>query len=52
MIEDRLPSAELIQKAGDDDFLRHVAEAVVQLLTGADVEGQVVEPVAGRHHDA
>ena len=28
MTEDRLPLAELLAKAGDDDFLRSVAEAV------------------------
>ncbi len=28
MTEDRLPLAELLQKAGDGDFLRSVAEAV------------------------
>jgi putative transposase len=41
MTEDRLPLAELMQKAGDDDFLRNVAEAVVQLLMEADVEGLI-----------
>jgi transposase-like protein len=46
MTDDRLPLAELLQKAGDGDFLRAVAEAVVQLLMEADVEGLVG---AGRH---
>ena len=32
MTEQRLPLAELLAKAGDGDFLRSVAEAVVQLL--------------------
>jgi hypothetical protein len=32
MTEDRLPLAELLAKAGDGDFLRSVAEAVVQLV--------------------
>jgi putative transposase len=41
MTEDRLPLAELLQKAGEGDFLRAVAEAVVQLLMEADVEGLV-----------
>ena len=41
MTEDRLPLAELLAKAGDGDFLRSVAEAVVQLLMEADVEGLV-----------
>ena len=46
MTEDRLPLAELMQKAGDGDFLRSVAEAVLQLLMEADVEGVIG---AGRH---
>ena len=46
MTEDRLPLAELLAKAGDGDFLRNVAEAVVQLLMAADVEGLIG---AGRH---
>jgi putative transposase len=46
MTEDRLPLTELLQKAGEGDFLRAVAEAVLQLLMEADVEGLVG---AGRH---
>jgi putative transposase len=46
MTDDRLPLAELLQKAGDGDFLRAVAEAVLQLLMEADVEGLIG---AGRH---
>ena len=46
MTEDRLPLAELMAKAGDGDFLRTVAEAVVQLLMETDVEGMIG---AGRH---
>jgi putative transposase len=46
MTEDRLPLAELLQKAGDGDFLRSVAEAVLQLLMETDVEGVIG---AGRH---
>jgi putative transposase len=46
MTEDRLPLAELMQKAGGDDFLRSVAEAVVQLLMETDVDGLIG---AGRH---
>ena len=46
MTEDRLPLAELMAKAGDGDFLRTVAEAVVQLLMESDVEGLIG---AGRH---
>jgi putative transposase len=41
MIEERLPLAELLAKAGDEDFLRAVAEAVVQMLMEADVEGLI-----------
>ena len=41
MTEDRLPLAELLQKAGDGDFLRCVAEAVLQLLMESDVEGLI-----------
>jgi transposase-like protein len=46
MTDDRLPLAELLQKAGDGDFLRAVAEAVLQLLMEAEVEGLIG---AGRH---
>jgi putative transposase len=46
MTEETLPLAELLAKAGDGDFLRTVAEAVVQLLMEADVEGLIG---AGRH---
>src|SRR4051795_7588837 len=41
MTDERLPLIELLQKAGDGDFLRSVAEAVLQLLMEADVEGLV-----------
>jgi transposase-like protein len=46
MTEDRLPLAELLEKAGDGDFLRAVAEAVLQILMETDVEGLIG---AGRH---
>ena len=46
MTEERLPLAELLAKAGDRDFLRSVAGAVVQLLMETDVEGLIG---AGRH---
>jgi hypothetical protein len=39
MTEERLALSELLEKAGDGDFLRSVAEAVLQLLMEADVEG-------------
>ena len=41
MTEDRLPLADLLQKSGEGDFLRAVAENVLQLLMEADVEGLV-----------
>ena len=46
MTEDRMPLAELLQKSGDGDFLRSVAEAVLQILMEADIEGVIG---AGRH---
>jgi transposase-like protein len=46
MTEDRLPLLELLQKVGEGDFLRSVAEAVLQLLMEADAEGLIG---AGRH---
>ena len=39
MTETSLPLAELLAEAGDPDFLRSAAEAVVQMLMEADVEG-------------
>src|SRR6202050_4923302 len=41
MTDDRLALAELLEKAGEGDFLRSVAEAVLQLLMEADVEGLI-----------
>ena len=41
MTADRLALAELMEKAGDGDFLRAVAEAVLQLLMETDVEGLI-----------
>jgi putative transposase len=41
MTEERLALSELLEKAGDSDFLRTVAEAVLQMLMAADVEGQI-----------
>ena len=46
MTEDRMALVELLQKSGDSDFLRAVAEAVLQILMEADVEGLIG---AGRH---
>src|SRR4026209_412926 len=41
MTDDRMALVELLQKSEDADFLRFVAEAVLQLLMEADVEGLV-----------
>src|SRR5262252_1937173 len=41
MTEERLSLAELLEKAGEGDFLRAVAETVLQLLMEADVEGLI-----------
>ena len=46
MTDDRLPLAELLAKTGDEDFLRAVAESVLQIIMEADVEGVIG---AGRH---
>src|ERR1700738_5120995 len=46
MPDERMALAELLQKSGDGDFLRTVAEAVLQILMEADVEGLIG---AGRH---
>src|SRR6476646_12121346 len=39
MTEDRMALVELLQKSGESDFLRAVAEAVLQILMEADVQG-------------
>jgi putative transposase len=41
MTEERVILAELLEKAGEGDFLRAVAEAVLQLLMETDVEGLI-----------
>src|SRR4051794_3354077 len=41
MTDARLPLAGLLEKAGETDFLRAVAEAVLQLLMESDVEGLI-----------
>jgi transposase-like protein len=46
MTDETLPLAELLAKSGDSDFLRTVAETVLQMLMEADVEGLIG---AGRH---
>jgi transposase-like protein len=49
MTIDSMPLIELLQKQDDGDFLRAVAEAVLQLMMEADVEGVIG---AGRHERA
>jgi hypothetical protein len=46
MTDERMALVELLQKSGDGDFLRSVAEAVLQILMEAGVEGLIG---AGRH---
>jgi len=46
MTDDRMALVDLLQKSGDGDFLRAVAEAVLQILMETDVEGLIG---AGRH---
>ena len=41
MAKDRLALIELLEKVGEGDFLRTVAEAVLQLLMEADIEGLI-----------
>src|SRR5437660_2717321 len=41
MTDARPPLAELLEKAGEGDFLRAVAEAALQLLVESDVEGLI-----------
>src|SRR5580700_11382306 len=49
MTDERMALVDLLQKSGDGDFLRAVAEAVLQILMEADVEGLIG---AGRHERA
>ena len=46
MTDDRMPLAELLQKAGDGDFLRCCLRSVLQILMETSVEGLIG---AGRH---
>ena len=41
MTDDRMALVKLLQKSGDGDFLRAVAEAVLQILMETDVEGLI-----------
>jgi Transposase, Mutator family len=49
MAEERLALTELLEKASDGDFLRSVAEAVLQLLMEVDVDGLIG---AGRYESS
>jgi putative transposase len=49
MTEERMALAELLQKSGDGDFLRSVAEAVLQILMETDVEGLIRRRPARAH---
>jgi hypothetical protein len=46
MTEARMALIELLEKADDGDFLRAVAEAVLQLLMEADVESVIGDDLA------
>lgn len=46
MTDDNMALTDLLQKAGEGDFLRTLAETVLQMLMEADVDGHVG---AGRH---
>jgi len=54
MTEERLVLADLLEKAGDGDFPRAVAEAVLQLLVVVrpHVFAGVFGEVAGKHHQS
>jgi putative transposase len=41
MTDGRRPLAELLAKAGDGDLLRSLAEAVLQMLMAAEMEGLI-----------
>ena len=41
MTDDCLSLAELMAKTGDGDFLRSVAESVLQIIMEADVDGLI-----------
>ena len=41
MTDDRMALMEALQKADDGNFLRSLAETVLQILMEADVEGQI-----------
>lgn len=41
MTDDRLLLAELVAKSGDANFLRGIAETVLQLIKEADIDGLI-----------
>ena len=47
MTQGRQPLAELMAKAGDDDFLCSLVEAAMQMMMEADVEG----PIGALRHE-
>ena len=49
MTDERMALVELLQKSGDGDFLRAVAEAVLQILMEADVEGLIYITFPAQH---
>lgn len=46
MTDDNMALTDLLQKAGEGDFLRTLAETVLQMLMEADLDGHIG---AGRH---
>ena len=48
MTDERMPLTEPLQKAGEADFLRAVAESVLQMLMETDVEGVIAKVSARR----
>ena len=51
MTEERLALCELLEKAGEGDFVRAIAEAGLQLLMEADVEDPVSAGRYGRRSE-
>ena len=51
MTEERLPLNELLQKAGDGDFLRAVAESVLQLLWQRELDYSLRKGLWGFHEN-
>ena len=51
MTEESMARAELVQKVGEGDCLRTVAEAVLQLLMEADIEGLIGAILLEQHDE-